>query len=672
MTSNIEESVLAGALEYWRGVNLASLLRELDEAGLAIVDNQKTSLQERRRLAEKTKEFRAVSDEQKPNEFKPLLKAYQNEIDALTKRMKFAETSFLQLFKSLSEAPDPEPFIAGLVEERRLGEARSSAQADAARAEARVETLVAEAAELRERARGAEALQRQLDALQAGVDAAVREQTAQREKEIKEQSEDLVKHLKDRESDLQRQLSAANRRLALVQSTHESQEAERAELSVSADRELIGKLAELDIVQSDLDHSNARLVEVQAQNAKLRAELSMLTGDSSSANGGVAETLAEYRRRLRELDEETARLFASLEKAEAELSHQQARYSAALGSAEREAHAKDEQLQQLRAELKRCADYDEIKRDLDVMKSVEFSAWGQDNNLSDNEDAADDDNDEAESLEKLLVRRNKALENRLTDTKNQLAERQADLLAVQEQCQALETTLAQKTILAERLEADLLQVQPAASKPSISNDEGGSDAIEMNSLGGSSAAAAANSGLLEIVTGQRDRFRQRNIELDDELRAQGACSSELRRQVEQVKQDNLRLYEEIKYLRSYTSTMSSNGDSTSIAISNGGRQGQIDMDTSVGAKYKGMYEESLNPFNAFHRRETSRRVRSMSILDRLIYMFSNFVMGNRRARMAMLLYVGLLHLLVVATLYRSMLQADDSSHERAPVPPGGP
>ncbi|KAJ2349434.1 hypothetical protein GGH92_002534 [Coemansia sp. RSA 2673] len=667
MTSNIEESVLAGALEYWRGVNLASLLRELDEAGLAIVDNQKTSLQERRRLAEKTKAFRAVSEEEKPNEFKPLLRAYQNEIDALTKRMKFAETSFLQLFKSLSEAPDPEPFLAGLVEERRLGESRAKAQADVARAEARVEGLVAEAAELRERARGAEALQRQLDSLQAGVDAAVREQTAQREKEIKEQSEDLVKHLKDRESDLQRQLSAANRRLALVQSTHESQEAERAELSVSADRELIGKLAELDIVQSDLDHSNARLVEVQAQNAKLRAELSMLTGDSSSsATGGVAETLAEYRRRLRELDEETARLFASLEKSEAELSHQQARYSAALGSAEREAHAKDEQLHQLRAELKRCADYDEIKRDLDVMKSVEFSAWGQDNNnLSDDED---DDGDE--SLEKLLVRRNKALENRLTDTKNQLAERQADLSAVREQCQALETTLAQKTVLAERLEADLLQVQPAAaSKHSISNDEGGSsDAIEMNLLGGSSAAVA-NTGLLEIVTGQRDRFRQRNIELDDELRAQGASSSELRRQVEQVKQDNLRLYEEIKYLRSYTSTMSSN-DSTAIAIPSGGRQ--VDMDTGVGAKYKGMYEESLNPFNAFHRRETSRRVRSMSILDRLIYMFSNFVMGNRRARMVMLLYVGLLHLLVVATLYRSMLQADDSSHERAPVPPGGP
>ncbi|KAJ2025107.1 hypothetical protein IWW57_003495, partial [Coemansia sp. S610] len=251
----------------------------------------------------------------------------------------------------------------------------------------------------------------------------------------------------------------------------------------------------------------------------------------------------------------------------------------------------------------------------------------------------DDDEGEAEgSLEKLLVRQNKALENRLTDTKNQLESQSADLLAAREQCQALEATLAQKTTLAERLEADLLQVQPAEA----------SEAAE----------AGGGAGLLEIVTGQRDRFRQRNIELDDELRALGASSSELRRQVEQVKQDNVKLYEEIKYLRSYTAT-------TAISVPSG----NVDVDTGVGAKYRGMYEESLNPFNAFHRRETSRRVRSMGILDRLIYMFSSFVMGNRRARMVMLLYVGLLHLLVVATLYRTMLQADDTERERAP--PGG-
>ncbi|KAJ2847072.1 hypothetical protein IWW36_004036, partial [Coemansia brasiliensis] len=325
----------------------------------------------------------------------------------------------------------------------------------------------------------------------------------------------------------------------------------------------------------------------------------------------------------------------------------------------------------------RRADYDEIKRDLDIMKSVEFavSDWG----LGDT-DMADQSAAVEEPLERLLVKRNKELENRLIDTKNQLTQSQQELYQLQSQLNKLEGELKQKTTLAERLESDLLSIDnqrslsteaAAVVRTSDEQPDGTTNAsnndIEMKPA----------SNLLEIVTGQRDRFRKRNIELEDELRIQAASVSELNRQVEQVKQDNVRLYEEIKYLRSYTSSASHlNTDqqapigSTSVAAASSkfssGNNHRIDMDTDVGAKYKGMYEESLNPFNAFHRREASRRVRSMGILDRLIYMVSSFVVSNRRARMAMLLYAALLHLLVLVILYRSMLQADTDIHPVVP------
>lgn len=41
----------------------------------------------------------------------PLLKAYQEEIDHLTSRAKFSESSFFQLCKGLYAAPDPAPAI---------------------------------------------------------------------------------------------------------------------------------------------------------------------------------------------------------------------------------------------------------------------------------------------------------------------------------------------------------------------------------------------------------------------------------------------------------------------------------------------------------------------------------------------------------------------------------
>lgn len=54
-----------------------------------------------------------------PETFKqlaPLLKLYQEEVDALTARAKLGEGSFLEVFKLVYEAPDPAPAIAlGLV-----------------------------------------------------------------------------------------------------------------------------------------------------------------------------------------------------------------------------------------------------------------------------------------------------------------------------------------------------------------------------------------------------------------------------------------------------------------------------------------------------------------------------------------------------------------------------
>ncbi|KAJ2365960.1 hypothetical protein IW150_006075 [Coemansia sp. RSA 2607] len=216
----------------------------------------------------------------------------------------------------------------------------------------------------------------------------------------------------------------------------------------------------------------------------------------------------------------------------------------------------------------------------------------------------------------------------------------------------LELALEHKAELAARLEADLLRVQAGAS-----DDAKGQQPAE--------ASAGDAAGLMDIVAGQRDRFRQRTVELADELREQTQAAAELRRQAEQTRQDNVRLYEEIKYLRSYhgsaaaastippvTSKFSSSGGGS------GGNAAHIDVD-GVAAKYRGMYEESLNPFNAFHRRETSRRVRSMGIFDRLVYMVSSFVVSNRRARLAMLAYAALLHVLVFVALFRSVSLADD-------------
>jgi len=139
--------------------DLETMRGKLDEKGMSIAEYQELSVKSRKHLAEKTKgegnaattpvlitvyytvqevlatqphpcfllkvikktswiyaEFRANVTPEIFKQLSPLLKLYQQEVDALTSRAKLGESSFLDVFKLLYDAPDPAPTIAsGLV-----------------------------------------------------------------------------------------------------------------------------------------------------------------------------------------------------------------------------------------------------------------------------------------------------------------------------------------------------------------------------------------------------------------------------------------------------------------------------------------------------------------------------------------------------------------------------
>lgn len=59
-------------------------------------------------------DFKKASPEDKLNLFNSLLKGYQEEVDNLTKRAKFGENAFLNIYQKLYEAPDPFPALASI------------------------------------------------------------------------------------------------------------------------------------------------------------------------------------------------------------------------------------------------------------------------------------------------------------------------------------------------------------------------------------------------------------------------------------------------------------------------------------------------------------------------------------------------------------------------------
>lgn len=103
------------------------------------------------------------------------------------------------------------------------------------------------------------------------------------------------------------------------------------------------------------------------------------------------------------------------------------------------------------------------------------------------------------------------------------------------------------------------------------------------------------------MTSQRDRFRQRNAELEEELRKQYETISELRADIKGLQADNLKLYEKIRYMQSYGDDGPIAGPSASTSGGAYSRAQPARGADAVG-KYRTLYEQSVNPFEAFRGR----------------------------------------------------------------------
>lgn len=113
-------------------------------------------------------EFKKLPDTQeKFASMKVLLKAYQGEIDNLTRRSKTSETSFLNVYKLMSDAPDPYPLLDAAVDQTvKVAEARMlEAELSRLREEnAELKKQVAEGGSAEDKRKKAEARVEQLEA----------------------------------------------------------------------------------------------------------------------------------------------------------------------------------------------------------------------------------------------------------------------------------------------------------------------------------------------------------------------------------------------------------------------------------------------------------------------------------------------------------------------------
>ena len=677
ITSNTEgkikpstSSTFSDALQTWAEIDLPSLQKKLDEQGLELKDDQKSSLLSRKNLAAKTKEFKKLPEDEKLEQFKVLLKFYQNEIDTLTNKKKSVENHFFGLYRVLAEAPDPRPLL-----EISLNAVIDSSEADSLKREvSKLNEELAKRADydllkqrlLRNEQKAAELLSSKLNA---------------KEDEFKALIDEKESNWQEKEKQFQHQVKDAQRKIEELRTSNEvttlqlnSQNNQTTELSSAA------VLAELDIVSRDAEASKKRIFELEKRNEVLRRDL------SKSVNNVETQALKEeYSKKISELEGENALLVANLNQVRKNLEIITKDNSSKTESYSREIAQLSVETKNLKARLEKTNDYDEIKHELQLLRQIEFGAEEDEENR-DNEKG--DDEGSTQKIDSILIQRNKALTQELAEYRSQHDDLKEKVLSMEANLNSTGQELIKIQQLNEKLENDLADFQDVANSNKF-NDNASliSGMSRMTRPTGRKTSAGSaprsltqdDSSILPIITKQRDRFRDRNSELEEELKKQYNLINDLKRQINTLKKDNEELYERTRYLASFRN----NENQATASIASRGKKllqpkANVDLESNP---YQETYESRLHPIEQFRMREQERINSRLSPLERLFISLTRAILATRLTRMLFLTYCLGLHCIVMLITIHSMgIQAtmlpevgmNTSTGGLASSQPGGP
>uniref|UniRef100_A0A8D2LNZ1 Protein CASP n=1 Tax=Varanus komodoensis TaxID=61221 RepID=A0A8D2LNZ1_VARKO len=600
--------------------------RELDATATVLANRQDESEQSRKKLIEQSREFKKNTPEDLRKQVAPLLKSFQGEIDALGKRSKEAEAAFLNVYKRLIDVPDPVPAL-DLGQQLQLKVQRMhDIETENQKLRETLEEYNKEFAEVKNQEVTIKALKEKIREYEQTLKNQAETIALEKEQKLQNDFAEKERMLQETQMSTASKLEEAEHKAQALQTALEKTRTELFDLKTKYDEETTAKSDEIEMVMTDLERANQRAEVAQREAESLREQLSSANKSLQLATQiqkapDVEQALEVLTRSSLEVElaakeREIAQLVADVQRLQGSLTTLRENSTSQISQLEQQLTDKNCTLKQLEEKLKVQADYEE--------------------------DAA------SKPLEVLLLEKNRLLQSEnatLRITNSDLSGRCAEL---QVQFTGAVSTVADQKALIGKLEHDLSTIQalsttqrPDAEGADIQNLENIPDPIkEATALFYSHPPSASPpvaegqmDSLLSIISSQRERFRARNRELEAENRMMQHTFQALQSELDNLRADNIKLYEKIKFLQSYP-----------------GRSGGSD-DTEM--RYSSQYEERLDPFTSFSRKERQRKYLSLSPWDKATLSMGRLILSNKTARTIAFFYTLFLHCLVFLVLYKT-------------------
>uniref|UniRef100_A0A2K6MID6 Protein CASP n=2 Tax=Cercopithecidae TaxID=9527 RepID=A0A2K6MID6_RHIBE len=601
--------------------------RELDATATVLANRQDESEQSRKRLIEQSREFKKNTPE----------------IDALSKRSKEAEAAFLNVYKRLIDVPDPVPAL-DLGQQLQLKVQRlHDIETENQKLRETLEEYNKEFAEVKNQEVTIKALKEKIREYEQTLKNQAETIALEKEQKLQNDFAEKERKLQETQMSTTSKLEEAEHKVQSLQTALEKTRTELFDLKTKYDEETTAKADEIEMIMTDLERANQRAEVAQREAETLREQLSSANHSLQLASqiqkapdveqaievltrSSLEVELAAKEREIAQLVEDVQRLQASLTKLRENSASQ-------ISQLEQQLSAKNSTLKQLEEKLKGQADYEEVKKELNILKSMEFAP---------SEGAGTQD--AAKPLEVLLMEKNRSLQSEnaaLRISNSDLSGRCAELQV--RVTEAVATATEQRELIA-RLEQDLSIIQSIQRPDAEGAAEHRLEKIpepikEATALFYGPAAPASGAlpegqvdSLLSIISSQRERFRARNQELEAENRLAQHTLQALQSELDSLRADNIKLFEKIKFLQSYPGRGSSSDDTE--------------------LRYSSQYEERLDPFSSFSKRERQRKYLSLSPWDKATLSMGRLVLSNKMARTIGFFYTLFLHCLVFLVLYK--------------------
>ncbi|KAH8870046.1 Protein CASP [Schistosoma japonicum] len=645
------EGVVTSVYNSWRDVEFSDLQKTLESVACELTANHEKNDISRNNLVNQTKEFRKSAPEDVRKSSSTVIKCYQAEFDALQKRCKYAEDAYLSLYKRLIELPDPSFALGELHSLQKRADKATEFEFESRKFKETCDELKAKVQELKSHERENKRLQKRLDELTTSLNSQIQLNTSRIVDEYQRKLESREQELAVFRVEAEEKLSNFESKNLAISKALEMAQSELFRLKTEVNTAETGRSSELELLMDDLEKSNVRLASAEAELAKLREDRTYVPHLPDVDVSGLQSRIEELEFELSNCSQQKSSLLDQLESLKLSKSSNEATLENRVQELENAILQTKKSLEEAYTKLESQSDYEEIKRELSLLHSIEFPEDFPQHTF---------DNSNRESSGRAPL---ESLENQLAEVNGLRDKLQIELTQVKSNEAESKQRIEEQTELIKLLESDLYRLQTSFDESLKSNND-------------STSRLENDQSLLNIVQNQRDRFRSRAEELEqNEINLRQQLAS-LQREVESVRADNVKLYEKIRFLHSYGSpsiqTRSNNSSSSNHQPSSPlvtSHQNPESNDATI-IKYSQVYEAQLNPFNQFSRYEKQRVYKKLQPHEKLMLHLGRFIISDRRLRLGLFLYAIFLHLFIFVALYKaahfqhSALETEANCHSR--------